>query len=275
MPFAEVSDILFLSDSFLTHITLDKLRMLASTNREIHTDIFGDSKSSKKKGSIPVIEHALVAMAKVRPNNWKLSFKEAKYRFSLQRCKLIKHCRLLPTNDPFHMDIMMERSLKAGYTNGRIRFIDAFKLASISAGGLKAAMKRRHEMDVKVLDSARKLLTNLESRMCQMRINVKKAIQFLKQSVTALREGVTCKRRVSGETELHRGIRILEQLNVDVSVAVFDVFYIEEQLGLNQMQNIMQIKERTHHLEGRKACLFGRYRYHRVFCPDILVVDFL
>jgi hypothetical protein len=275
MPFANVTDILFLSDSFSCNITLDKLRMLASTSKGIHKDLFGDLKSSKKQGSIPVIEHALLAMTKGSPNNWKLSFGDASYRFSLQRCKLIKHCRLLPSNDPYYMDVAKERRLKAGYSIGYIRFIDAYRLATTSTGGLKAAMKRRRDLDIKVLDSASKLLTNLESKFCKIRINIKQAVQFLQQSVTTLREGVVSKRRVSGETQLYRGIRVLEELGVDVSVAVFDIFFIEEQLALKKMKNIVQIKERTHHLEGRKTCLFARYKYHRMFCPAILADDFL
>lgn len=283
MPLAAVSDILFLSDEFWGHSTLNSLRMLVSTCKGFRVDLQGSAK--KKSGnSAPLIEHAVrVIVQRWSQDNggeWLLRFSDAKFRFSLQVDAMAKFCAALPGDDECHLSVDEVKRCKAGYFTAYIRFLDAYKLAS--KNGLRAAMERRDLFVKKVLRSARESLA-FHQPSNQMRSNLHAALKELEGNLARLRNdhGIDPKdkksrKRISGETELLRDIRLVKQLYADVNSATCEGLFIRSKLAVRDNKvDIPRLERRVADYRSAGKTLVARYRAHSVRCPGKMTLDCL
>jgi len=277
-----VINIVLSSDEFWAKSTLNVLRNLASVNKELHSDLMG-STSGKTKGDknkkAPIVDQALKVMIQRRPmamKRWKLNIQQARYIFSLKVTTITQHCVALPQSDTFFS--MTEYKAKrvredsSLHTSNYIRFIDAYRLAVNSPGGLKAAMRRRQEVDKKVLKVAEDAMDNYLDTLQSMGDSLMDAIEKFESDLTQLREGATTTKRLPGEAELHRKIRILKILYDDAGFANSNAHLLLESLSVKDIPEIIQ---RTREVKKTKESVFRRYRMHSGLCSELMKTDFL
>ena len=277
MQLSCVTDILFQSDSFWGNANLNVLRIIVSSCKGLKSELLGNVKKDKKDVQrMPLFNHALLTMIRLRPsenNNWELSLNSAKYRFSLQKDVMIKHCAALPVEDEFHLTKDNAVRHKLGFFFASIRFIDAFNLAS--GIGMKVVMERRHLFEKKVIQSAIAILTAVEHNIKPLRLNVKEAIVQLKKNLATLRKDIVSKKRVPGETELLKGTRLLDQLFTDLCCAEWKIANISYSIRQTTPKNYLEIESNVSTLKGLKKTLVERYKKHIGLCPAVLKTDCL
>ena len=270
MLLASITDILYQSDPFWGKLDLDALRMLVSTCKLFRAELLADGKKKKKKVGQTLFDHALLTIMKSSPKVRMLSFESAKYRFALQVDMMTKHCVALPVEDVFHLSVHDVHRFKTGCFYAQIRFIDAYHLAS--KNGLKAAMERRHRFETKVLDSAREIVAALDGRLMPLRFKIRAAGVQLKKNLANLRKDAVGKKKVPGENELSKGIRLLNQLLTDLCCADCKLSRVRADI---LKKRYLSIEPAVGELKGLKKTLVARYRAHAVYCPALLTVDCL
>jgi hypothetical protein len=274
-----VINIVLSSDEFWANSTLNVLRNLVSVNKELHTDLMGSS--SKTKGDnkkAPIVDQALKVMIQRRPmamNKWKLNIQQARYMFSLKVTTMTQHCVTLPQRDIFSMTEYTAKRVRENssrHTSVYIRFIEAYHLAVNSPGGLKAAMRRRQDVDKKVLKVAEDAMDNYLDTLQSMGDCLMDAIEKFESDLAQLREGATTTKRLPGEAELHRKIRILQILYDDAGFANSRAHLLLESLSVKDIPEVIQ---RTREVKKTKESVFRRYRLHTGLCPELMKTDFL
>jgi hypothetical protein len=287
------------SETFWGELKLGSLGMLASTCKGFRLEIFGNldiiiiNKKNKSKKSAAVhnhwlIEQALLAMVSARPsgmNEWALRFTEAKYRFSLSPSVLVKHCMALPDDDVFHLTAVSARLFNNGYINPGISFIDAFRLAatcSSSSCGLKAAMQRRHALDVKVKESAYELSKTMRRPIRLMIENTQNARDELDKTLVQLRKDTPpgTRKYVTGESDLRKGARLLKQLSIDLRSADNHSFFMRIKLEIDHNNRdkikVPKLERQVRELKKLKASVVARYKDHgERYCPVIMTEECL
>ena len=243
---------LFQSVPFLEKTNLNMFRMLASTCKALQSELM----EKDGKGVLPPMLQTLI---RYRPEI-SLTFSEAKYRFSLQINSMAKFCAALPKQDKFHVakkDMADPSEIPHLY---RIRFVDAYRLASDD--GLKAAMDRRHRFETKIMDSAHDILQALRNGFMPMRNQVKAAITELKNNPR------------KNEKTARKGLRLLDMLDRDIVGAEFDSRWLRSEVGSNTPK-FLEIQEKVTVLKGRKKTLVTRYKAHAKYCPALMTKDCL
>ena len=251
--------ILFQSDHFWESASLGVLRMLVMTCKEFRVELRDKA----------LLDHALLTLTRHEPT---LNLTEAKYRFSLKLDAMVRHCAMLPSEDTLHISEEELKDIKFNYHRFHIRFIDAYYMAC--KNGLKAAMDRRHRFETKIMDSGRKTAEALHGRLLPLMRNTREAQTELKKNLAALRKDSVGKKRVPGENELHKGIRLLKRLQTDLAVANFMVTDVRDQ-STSARPNIQRIGGYVADLKILKKTLVARYRAHAVYCPALLTTDCL
>jgi hypothetical protein len=231
--------------------------------------LLGEGRKKKTVGQT-LFDRALLTIMKSSPEVRMLSFESAKYRFALQVDMMTKHCAALPVEDDFHLSVHDVRRFKIGCFFAQIRFIDAYHLAS--KNGLKAAMERRHRFETKVLDSAGEIVAALTGRLMPLRLKTRLAIVELKKKLANLRKDAVGKKRVPGENELCKGVRLLSQLLTDLCCADCNLSRVRSDI---LKKKYMSIEPAVGTLKGLKKTLVARYKAHTVYCPALLTVDCL
>lgn len=280
MLLSETTGILYQSDHFWGNSNLNTLRMLMSTCKEFNAELRGEAKKKQKKGappqpvSLPIIEAALLSIIRLRPlanSSWGLSFNTAKYQFSLQASVLIAHCSALPAADRFHLSDAHAAGFKGGYYHfAQISFIDAHLLASKKTG-LKIAMARRHQFEVKLIKSAREVIAAVDGRLTPLRCNVRAAGIQLKKDVDTLRKDVVGKKKVPGENTLRLRMRMLTKLHDDIRLSEYKLAFIKRSLAEGFFNIALKIKE----LKALKKVIVCRYKSHSNFCPVLMPLSFV
>jgi hypothetical protein len=277
MQLSYVTDCVFQSDSFWGNANLNVLRMMVSVCKGLKAELLGDVKKNKKEVQrMPLFNHALLTIIRLRPEKneqWTLSIKCAKYCFSLQIDTMLKHCAALPVEDEFHLTDREIGRFKGGYTSGYIRFIDAFNLASRI--GMKIVMQRRHLFETKIMESAVAILAALGGNIKQPRLNVKEAIVQLKITLATLRKDVVGKKKVSGESELLKGIRLLGLLLTDFGSLHWKLVIINHAIRPTTKRNYLSIESVVSEIKCQKKSIVERYKKHRSFCPGVMKTDCL
>jgi hypothetical protein len=271
MPLSCVTDCLFQSDSFWGNANLNVLRMMVSVCKGLKSELLGDEKKKKKEVQrMPLLNHALLTMIRLQPalnDNWTLSFKTAKYRFSLQYDTMLKHCAALPAQDKFHLTVDNVRAFKEDDFEAHIRFIDAFNLASRI--GMKIVMERRDQFETKTIKSAIDILLLVERNFKPLRLNVKAAVVQLKKDLATMRNGAV------GKKELLKGIRVLDQLLTDLCCAEWKCMNVSSSIRPTTKRDYLSIESDVGDLRGWKKTLVKRYKKHSVFCPELMKTDCL
>ena len=271
MPLSCVTDCLFQSDSFWGNANLNVLRMMVSVCKGLKSELLGDEKKKKKEVQrMPLLNHALLTMIRLQPalnDNWTLSFKTAKYRFSLQYDTMLKHCAALPAQDKFHLTEGNVRAFKEDDFEARIRFIDAFNLASRI--GMKIVMERRNQFETKTIKSAIDILLLVVRNFRPLMLNVKAAVVQLKKDLATMRNGAV------GKKELLKGIRVLDQLHTDLCRAEWKCMNVSSSIRSTTEWDYLSIESDVGDLRGWKKTLVKRYKKHSVFCPELMKTDCL
>ena len=313
------------SDAFWEVLSLAHLQMLVSTCKGFQAEFVGGSNNntstaasnnnksggrSKKSTAIKattttvypsMIEHALLAIIRTHPANdskdWCISITNAKYHFSIGVGVLVKHCAALPADDEFHMSAQQISLFKINHHVPYIPFIDAYRLAVTC--GLKGAMERRHQLRLKVKQSARTLsVTMMRGRIPRMKENTDNARKELENQLVALRStaqqqvkevdnGSSTKKKkasrlnnVPGEGELRKGLRLLKQLSIDLLLA--DNLAISMRHTLVNEPNsrtkisTRKLETRVRDLKATKTSLVARYKAHGMsYAPTFMPTEIL
>ena len=248
MPLERVSSIILLSDSFWETSTLDVLRMLMSTSKGFHAELNTTTSSG-------MVEHALLAMIKNRPsgfNRWMLRFSDASYHFSLQMDEMITYCAALPLENRSH--VPNGTSTK----KMRIFFIDAYRLAV--SNGMKGAMERRHQFDMKVEESANKLMEKF-------------GFDLFTTMESKIDDGIRKLLHGSSRCEIDTlpKIHSLTTLLTDINDFIFGLFRL-----LPSKRKKPDVAEAfVRDLNDKAMAIVACYRTRSVFCPDAMPLDFI
>ena len=246
--------ITFRSDSFWAAANLGVLRMLMSTCKGFRAELLGDAKKQQT-----LFDHALMAIVQRRRPigvEWAMTLETAKYRFSLQEEDMIKYCGALPVEDDFHLSDDDARRFREGWFPVKIRFIDAYKLAS--EHGLKAAMERRCRFETKVMHSAYETLALLGGgRLTKLRLNVRSAGDELKKNLAALHKDVVGKKR----SELRKRIRLLKKLHADLCSAESTEEDVRDEMRSTR-KDFLSMEEDVNTLKRWKKTLVARCKGH-------------
>ena len=273
---ASVSSIVYFCDSFWGEFDLNTLRNLISVSKGFHDELVLSAATTTTTASVQkksnsgggggrnMIEHALLSMIRTRPaalNGWVLDFQHAKHCFSLPMHMMLHHCSMaLPVWDrcyrSYRENIYKNRNKHAV---GPIHFIDAYRLTAGRPGGLKAAMERRHQLEVKVQASARALIEKVGNRYALIEANARTAVDELK---LALPNGCRSTR-----------IRYLQELIFSTSHAAFHMASTVEQACVCRVTH--ESSHDVHISNKRFKTLVARYRTHSVYCLLVMTLDFL
>jgi hypothetical protein len=259
MPLASMPGILFHCELFWAGSTLEMLRNLISTSKGFNSELV-----IVKKGQ-SLVEFAIESMMKNNPNfmnKWVLKFSYAKYCFSLQMDMMLHHCVLLPAGDRCHLGIRYWIYKRKTYPNLLIHFIDAYRLTLKRPGGIKAAMDRRHILEVKVKASAAAHVEKVGNSYRLIEANSNKAAERLKMTLRNNDGAFT-------ETELRKGIRLLEQLGFDAGLSSL-------RMASSSVERpwIKEIRPDAREELRSQIQLFKtivtRYNNHSKFCPLVM-----
>ena len=282
MSLIAVTDIVFSLDEFWAKSNLNTLRNLASVNKELRASVMGTPVDKKGKKTPqkkpPFVDLALKIMIQSNPtvmNHWKLTILQARCMFSLKVPTMAQHCSLLELTDPCYMnefEVKLVGNDTSNQQRKHIRFIDAYQLTVDSPGGLKEAMRRRHEAETKALKAARDIMTNYAATLQSMGDCLMDTIEKFEEDLAQLRKGATGKKRVPGETELHRKIRVLNWLYDDAGYADSRAFLLGHSI---KTKNLSEIIHRTKEVKISKERIFNRYRTHSVMCPELMLTNIL
>ena len=282
MSLIAVTDIVFSLDEFWAKSNLNTLRNLASVNKELRASVMGTPVDKKGKKTPqkkpPFVDRALKIMIQSNPtvmNHWKLTILQARCMFALKVPTMTQHCSLLELTDPCYVndyEVELVRNDTSHQQRKHIRFIDAYQLAVNSPGGLKEAMRRRHEAETKALKAARDIMTNYAATLQSMGDCLMDTIEKFEEDLVQLRKGATGKKRVPGETELHRKIRVLNWLYDDAGYADSRAFLLGHSI---KTKNLSEIIHRTKEVKISKERIFNRYRTHSVMCPELMLTNIL
>jgi hypothetical protein len=259
MPLVSVTDILFQSDEFWAHSTLDSLRKLVGTSKGFKVTLQGESKQ------------AMTVMMERRPDanaKWELRLVDAKHWFMLNMKTMAVFCTRLPDDSPFHLS--EEEAEKAQKRRdpvlirfmhredpARISFVDAYKLTLNT--GLKEAMKRRAHFDQGLMDSASESLKFNKSSDV-MRKNVRAAIRVLKADEQT--------------AKVKKGIRRLNKLDEDFGCANNIAWMVKDRMK-KRPQNVELFKLYISEYKKLRQSLTARYKAHSVNCPEKMPTEFL
>jgi hypothetical protein len=265
---ATVSGILFFCDSFWNDFTLETLRKLIMTSKDLNSAVI----INNEKGISP-IEYALLSMMRNRPtafNNWELGFMSAKYRFSLPLDLMIRHCELLPVEDRCHLNVSRYNRWRLTYPIKHpmtsIRFIDAYKLTVSRPGGIKAAMKRRSKLDVDISASIRALVDGADERLQIIDVNAEKAVEILQAALLGI--AGTKKEHVARRNALRRAVRLIDQVGSDAGLASLSI-------SVDLLNNDAFSKEKVRALKQSFKNIVARYEALCKHCPEAMTLDFL
>jgi hypothetical protein len=279
---ASMTDILYNSDSFWEHMTVDSLRNIMSASKEFHSEMRKANKSTAGC-CCSLLEFSLLAMIKNRPhafNGWKMRFSTASNIFFLSIEQLIGHCAALPAADPFHIGVdNVDDWMLTGSTPSAIRFIDAFRLAVNGAGGLKGVMECRDRLRVKVMASAHKILVSVGDRFEQMSENAERASGVLEQALADLLQDVENDGNIDGtpvrssheESTLRKGIRRLKKLKCALEIADMDYHTIKYIVEVAAYKNITSLQCHVGEVGSGLRLLVPRYKSYSVkYCKGSL-----
>ena len=283
MLLASVTDILYYSDSYWKHMTLNSLRNLMSTSKGFNSEM--KKVSSSATNSTPMIEFALLSMIKNRPdvfNYWVLSFSTANKIFFLSVEQLIEHCAALPVGNPYRLDVDNADDWMSMESPSGIGFIDAFRLTVNSAGGLKSAMERRDRFFVGVMASARRILVSVGDRFEQMLGNVEVAYDALKRDLADLRNDESdgnidgTLTRSPEDIRLQKGIRRLKKFARALETADMDYQTIRYIVDVATYKNINSLEYHVGEVDAGLRLLVPRYKSYSVkYCRAPLPFDCL
>ena len=288
-PMASAMGVIVQSAPFWGELKFKSLWNLILTCKSIRSDIImvdggAAVKQTTKKSTtttVPstvtiIIEHALLSMmVNARPSssdheNWTLLIKNARYRFSLGAAVMIKHCAALPVDNEFHMSEWDITQFNKGFIHPSIPFIDAFRLACNGNGGLKNAMERRKKVDGAVLDSAQKLVEQIDDRITDMRDKTDSAVKIMERALIDLVGDISSssakkkRKLVPGEGEIRKGLRLLLQLSIDLGDANMKYRSMGRVVKSFNFFNpsIPALELDVHQLKVTKAALINRYKTH-------------
>jgi hypothetical protein len=271
MPFVSVTDILFQSEEFWTHSTLDSLRKLVGTSKELKVTLQGEVKK-KKDPSLPSITvQAMTVMMERRPDanaKWELGFADAQDWFMLNMKIMAVFCTKLPAESPYHLSEAEAEEAKKkrdpystrmmrGEDRAYISFIDAYKLTLNE--GLKNAMKRRARFDQGLMDSAFGSL-DFEKPSDTMRRNVRAAIRVLKAD--------------EKNAKINKGICLLSKLDEDFGSANSHAWLVKNWMK-NRPRNVGLFKWYISEYKKNRQTLTKRYKAHSVYCQEKMPTKFL
>jgi hypothetical protein len=269
MPLASIIEIIDLSDSFWGNATLDVLRLLTSTSKELHAKFHSISSSNSNSSNN---NNALKSMIKNRPrafNFWRLKMSDAKYRFSLQLNVMVGHCVALPEGHRCRMHAVWDDSHIINADSAYIPFMDAYKLAVDpgTASGMKAAMERRYQFDTKVKNTVRELINRLagfDFRL--MGSNIDDAVYKLGNVSARLKWG--WENGDGFEHEVIPKINALSGLSRSVYAALMEIQYFPMMTPPKAETAVLGFIERV-------RILVSLYRSYSEYCAEAMSLDFL
>ena len=276
-----VSSILFQNEAFCGAASLNTLRDMVSTCKGARNELVGGAGKSKKKQTQSLLQDAVQLMVKRRPASveghlWRwdvLRFLDATHRFSIPMTTLMQFCMDLPADDENHLTPKPYKVSPALYGYMSIRFVDSLNLASKS--GLKAAMDRRHEVYTKAIQSAKETRRTFERPLEQMKVNIKNTTKELKRMMDKLRKDAVGPKRVEGESELHKGIRLLNQLADSLNSTLGDIWRAALMARDPRMQKIWHIRKQVAEIASAVKSIVKRYKTHSLRCPAFMTADCL
>jgi hypothetical protein len=256
MPLSLVASVIFATDAFWTKMNVEGLGALLSTCHEFRNELtWNESNKEKKKGSPPpplFIKALNIIMANVHHQyNRELSVKEAMLRFSLTMPCIVKFCKNLPGDNPYHLSGNFH-DFKNRY---RILFTDAMTIAMERKGGLKTVAKLKVKAATtndkrieKMAKDSGEYVENVEATLARMLEGIDKAIDILKNE----------------QNKDYRGrITIIKSIRYEVERVQSRADWLRYVLNSPRSKsNICSIKEATKALKHHKDVLARRYTSH-------------
>ena len=256
MPLSSVAFVIFDTDAFWTKMNVEGLGTLLSTCHEFRNELTmvkSNKEKLKEEGSLPLFIKALnIIMANTHYQyNRELSVKDAMLRFSLTMPCIVKFCRNLPEDNPYHLTETFH-DFKKQY---RILFTDAMTIAMERKGGLKTVAKLKVKAATaedkrieKMAKASSEYMEDVEVTLARMLEGIATAINILKNE----------------EKKDYRGrITIIKSIRYEVERVQSRADWLRYVLNSPRSKsNFCLIKEATKALKHHKDVLARRYMSH-------------
>ena len=263
MPFVSVTDILFQSDEFWAHSTLESLQKLVKTCKGFKVTLQGESKKKKDLSLPSLTVQAMTVMMERRPaanNAWMLKFVDAMHCFRLRMDTIVNFCARLPAESAFYLSEADAEKARKEPQKTYICFVDAYQLALNT--GLKAAMERRARSEQKLMNSA------FES------LDFRKPSDTMRKNIRAAMRDLRTQEQIPG---VKKGLRLLTKLDQDIGLTWIDWSLIKDELR-KQTRSLKQenrLRKCIANYNNARRTLTARYKAHSVYCPEKMPTEFL